>query len=300
MQGVTVMDRVNRVGVACGVMAALIWGGFPVVVREGFASTGDLAPGAVVMMRFWVAGLVMLPFFLRGRDCKGLSLLTITVLVAGVGFPYLYVVALGLSMASVAVFAIVCPGTMIISTLILGTLVLGDRPSRVRLTGIALILAGIVLLGLEDIRQASGVLPYILFVGGGILWSLYTVILKHRGIDPFHATVVVSVVSAVVFVPVYALVQWEALRQVPWQALAIQGGYQGIMLSVVALVLYSVAVRNLGAGRGSVFASLVPCSATVLGVVVLGEVPDVFALGGLGLVTCGMLLALRQRTGQAA
>lgn len=60
----------------------------------------------------------------------------------------------------------------------------------------------------------------------------------------------------------------------------------------IALLLYSKAVAVLGAAKGAIFGALVPTFALLLAIPIPNEIPTMFRLLGLVLVTLGMLLAL--------
>ncbi|WKB53257.1 DMT family transporter [Eleftheria terrae] len=279
-------------GVIYGLLSALIWGAFPVVTRLGVARTA-LDGFDVTALRFGVSGLVLLPYLMRaGRG--GVSWSALALMVVGIGAPYMLVVALGLARAPVEHFAVITPGSMILFSVLLSARVLHTRLGGRALGGVALILLGVLLIGLQGLRGAgSGSIGvHAAFLLGGLMWAVYTVTSKACGVQPFHATALVSVASMVLYLPPYLLLRGPALLQAPLHDVLVQGVYQGVLVSIVALFFYSQAVYHLGPARGALFAALVPGMATMLAAFLLGEWPAPFAVLGLAVVTGGMLLSL--------
>jgi drug/metabolite transporter (DMT)-like permease len=82
------------------------------------------------------------------------------------------------------------------------------------------------------------------------------------------------------------------LAAAPWREVAIQAVFQGVLSAVVALLLYTSAVKMLGAARGAVFAALVPSFSLLIAIPLLHERPTELQVLGVLLVTAGMLFAL--------
>ena len=73
-----------------------------------------------------------------------------------------------------------------------------------------------------------------------------------------------------------------------------QGIGQGIVTAVLGLWLYTVAVQNLGASRGSLFGALVPVFAMLGGLIFLFEVPTTFEILGVCMTTLGIVFSIRR------
>ncbi|WP_298957065.1 DMT family transporter [uncultured Methylobacterium sp.] len=282
------MDR-RLAGIGCGLLAALIWGGFPVMTRLGVARSA-LDAYDVTFLRFAVSGLLLLPVLLR-RGLGGLGAGPVALMVAGIGAPYMLVIAAGLTRAPVGLFAALTPGSMIAFSAMLSALAVGEPSSRRRRAGILLILAGIVVTGSADLG-GSGSSAVALFLLGGLLWAVYTVTTRVFAVEPLRATAIVSVVSAALYAPPYLAVRGGALLAMPLAEVAAQAVYQGVLVSVVALYFYSKGVALLGPTVGASFAALVPVLAVLEGSLLLGEAPPAASLAGLVVVTLGMATIL--------
>lgn len=278
-------------GIACGLSAAFIWGAFPVMTRLGLTRS-ELDGADITFIRFAVSGLVLAPYLLLS-GVGGVGIVPIALMVVGIGAPYMLVVAAGLAQAPVEHFAVVTPTSMIVFATLAAAVVGGRSPSLRASAGIGLIVAGIAVVGWEQLASARvPVESWALFLAGGLMWAMYTVVSKRYAASPFHATALVSVFSMLLFSPYYLATAGLRLMEVPLDVLIAQAVYQGILVSIVALFFFSKSVQLLGAPSGSTFAALVPASAIMLAALLLGEVPAAAAWLGLSVVTIGMITTL--------
>ena len=286
------------IGVVSGLVAAIIWGGWPVISQLSVGNAA-LSVGDLVALRFGVAGLVLLPLVLR-KGLGTLSPLKALALTCGAGAPYALLAIGGLHFAPASHAGVVIPGTMLLVSTIGGALLLADRPTPVRLIGLAVICAGVLMIGWDGLHPSGAVLAYgptvwmgdILFMAAGFAWACYTLGARAWRAEPLHATAVIAVISMAVYLPVYALFMDSHLLTAPLGEVVFQGLYQGMGSAVLALIFYTAAVARLGAARGAVFAALVPGATALLAIPVLGEVPGPLPLAGVVLVTLGMVAAL--------
>ncbi|MGO4714266.1 DMT family transporter [Bradyrhizobium sp. 2TAF24] len=276
-------------GAGFGLLAALIWGGFPVVTRLGVAHS-TLDSYDVTFIRFAVSGTVLLPVLLH-RGFGGLKALPIVLLIVGIGAPYILAVAAGLSLAAVGFFALT-PGSMIALTAILSRIVMKERLSPMQITGIATVLLGMALAGSNALSGSGGWAAVALFLLGGLLWAIYNITARRWAIDALLATAIVSVGSAVIYCPIYLATRGLGLLHAPLGAIVLQAVYQGVMVSILGLYFFSRAVTILGPAVGATFAALVPVLATIEAALLLGEQPHPLALLGILIVTIGMAISL--------
>ena len=85
----------------------------------------------------------------------------------------------------------------------------------------------------------------------------------------------------------------STLNQAPAAEIAMQAIYQGVLVVFVAMMLYTFAVRRLGAQTVALLMAIVPGLAAMAAVPVLGEPLSMLTLAGLGAVTTGALLGAR-------
>lgn len=256
----------------------------------------------VTFLRFGVSGLILLPFLLF-IGLKGARWKEITLMVVGIGAPYMLVVSHGLTYAPVERFAVVTPGSMIIFSVVFSAYLLRFRLTRYELYGIAAIIVGVGLIGYKSLGSAMGgeyAYTILVFLLGGLLWAIYTVSTKAFSVDSMRATAIVSVFSAIFYSPIYFLIKGSSLLHAPLHDVVVQGVYQGFLVSIVALFFYSKAIAYLGPAIGSTFAALVPGAAVILAALLLGEWPTSLSIAGLSVVTVGMILCLFGRPSGAA
>ena len=281
-------------GLACGLTAALIWGAWPVISRLGVQQT--LTAYDITALRFGVAGVILLPIVWR-KGAAGLGWGRACVLACGAGVPYALTMVVGLSFAPAAHAGVIGPSSMLVFSTLGAWLALGDRPTAARLTGLAVVLCGVALIGQGSSEGGNGDewIGHGLFVAGGLCWATYTVASRAWSVDPFHATALVAVLSMAAYLPAYLALGGASLLAAPVAEIALQAVVQGVLAAVLALVFYTRAVAILGAGRGAVFSALVPPIAVLLAAPVLGETPGWPELLGAAAVTAGMIRVLSAR-----
>jgi drug/metabolite transporter (DMT)-like permease len=283
-------------GFAWGLLTVLIWAGWMVATRLGVTTT--LSVYDLTALRFGAAGLVLLPVVLRrGLALDRLGPGGLALLVAGAGAPYAVVAGFGFAFAPVHDAALI-PGTMPVFVALLSAALFGERIAPRRGAGLALVLVGVgVLVGasLWQARAPAQWLGYGFFLLAAFLWACFTLVVQRARLDPVHATGIVAVGSAVLFLPIYVLFLDTRIPEAPATDVLVQAVYQGLLTSIVALVAYGRVVRLLGPTRGAAIASLVPVAATLLAVPVLGEWPSVRDMGGVVLISLGVALATGAR-----
>jgi drug/metabolite transporter (DMT)-like permease len=92
--------------------------------------------------------------------------------------------------------------------------------------------------------------------------------------------------------PVYATLPGQRLFEAGWGTLLFQGVYQGLLATLASLVLFTRAVRALGAARTAIATSVTPTLATLLAIPLAGELPSAANLAGLALATAGMVVGV--------
>ena len=278
---------------AAAVAAMLIYGGQFVVSRWSMQRTLSLWDLAAV--RFTVAGLLCLPLALRRGS--GVSWGRLLVLAAAVGAPYTLLLFAGLSLAPAAHGAVIITGgTPVLSALVTWAW-LGERPRAALVAGSVAIVAGLVLVSAPGLHAGGGSrlwLGDLFFLAAGVLWAVYTVCARRWHADPLRVTASVWAL-ALLNVPLYAAVAGDRLLQAPRGEVLFQAVYQGIGVAILALALYSWAIRVLGAPVAALFMPLTPVFGVLLAVPILGEVPSaVQVLGMLGVIA-GMVVASARR-----
>jgi drug/metabolite transporter (DMT)-like permease len=274
------------------VFTVLLWASWQIATR--FGVTRSMSVFDLVAIRFAVAALVMLPIvFKQGFAIRRLGLGTVLVLAATAGAPYVLVAAGGLSLAPAGQGGALIPGVLPLWVALLGMLFLRERPSRPRSVGLALIFCGAAaIVGIEGIGQSSSQLfGQVLLLSSSAMYAVYSLTNKRAGLTSLHATAIVSVISAVVYLPIYALFLHPTLAEASTQSILFQAIYQGAIVSLLALIGWNRSLALLGPTRLAPFASLVPVLTLIAAIPILGEIPTPIEWAGTFLISLGVPLA---------
>jgi drug/metabolite transporter (DMT)-like permease len=278
-------------GALFGLAAVAIWAGWSAMTR--LAVTTGLDAWDIPALRFGVAGLVLSPIVLRrGLALDRLGWLGLGGLIVGTGAPYVLVVAVGLRFAPAYDAGALNPGCMPLFVAVIAAIVLREKPSTAQNLGLSMILSGaLIIVGWHHTGWSiSHSFGDVLFLVASFLTACYTVIMRQSKLDPIHVAALVSTGSLVIYAPVYVVLCGLHLAGMPLADLTVQVIFQGIVVTIVSLVLYGRAVLILGASGGSAFGALVPALSAVLAIPLLGEWPTATAWGGIILISAGVYL----------
>jgi drug/metabolite transporter (DMT)-like permease len=279
-------------GAALGVAAVSIWAGWSAVTR--LAVTTRLDVWDVPALRFGVAGLFLLPVLARkGLALDRLGWLGLGGLIVGTGAPYALLVAVGLRFAPAYDAGALNPGCMPLFVAPIAAAVLGERPATSQKIGLLLILLGalIIIAWHGTAWNMSRSFGDLLFLIASFLTACYTIIMRRSKLEPIHVAALVSVGSFLIYVPLYFEIRGLHLVQVPLADLTVQIIFQGVVVTIVSLVLYGRAVLILGASGGSAFGALVPALSALFAIPLLGELPTRSGWAGIVLISAGVYLA---------
>jgi len=283
----------SRAGLIAAFFALCIWTGFILVSRYG--GKGVLTGWDVTALRFGVGSLIAL-FFLPRVTLPPYKVILLFSMFGGIG--YSVVVYAGFRMAPAAHAAVLLPGALPFSTAVIAWLWLRHKPSPSQRIALLLVFIGIALTAADTLLHGAHLtgmqmLGDLLFLCGSVLWAVFTLLLRRYPVPPLTAAVSTTLGSAILYLPVWWFFLPSTLGQAPVAEIAIQAGYQGILVVFVAMLLYTYAVRSLGAQTVTLLMAIVPGLAAVAAVPVLGEPLSMFTLAGLAAVTMGALLAAR-------
>ena len=281
-----------RLAILAMVGAVLIYGvTFP---ASRYATLHGLTPHDLTALRFGVAGVLLLPVFLRAgwRDCAGLGWGRGLLLACMSGVPMVLLMNTGLKYAPAAHGASLQPGTVTVIGAIGSILLFGVVPTRVVLIGIATTIVGLACIGLAGTTSGMPdvVLGDSLFIVAGSLWGLYPLMLQRWGVPPLVGTSVVAVLS-LAYLPFYAAFASPQLLEAAPGLVLFQALLQGVLNIVVALWLWGTAVRVLGAAVAQRFPPLIPVVGTLSAVPILGEWPGRLQMIRFALIVSGLTLA---------
>ncbi|GJD99114.1 DMT family transporter [Methylobacterium isbiliense] len=278
-------------GVAWALLAVTIWGGWFVVTRRAVGAGGVLGPADLVALRFGIGGIVLAPVLLRLGHLTPAQRIDAVWLIVGQGAPFALLISTGLRFVQAGHGAALTPGTMPLLAALFGMVFLRDRPGRVALAGLVLILAGAVTLA-GAFQNAEELFGYAMFLSAATLWAIGTVRMRRSTLRPIEATALICCASFVLYLPPYFALGLSKLAEAPAAELVLQLVYQGVLASVVALIAFNRSLALIGR-RTPAFTALVPVIATLLAIPVLGEIPSLPTALAVAAIACGVLLTTR-------
>jgi drug/metabolite transporter (DMT)-like permease len=283
---------------AAGLAAATIWGATLAMTRLGVAPGGELGAQDMVLLRFAVPALLLLPVAWRALPhlrCRQWAALA--VMLVGGGAPFLLLVGFALRDAGAAEAGALLPGTLplwVTAASVLGGMARPARLPSSQVTGLGLMaLAVLVVAGPASFGDGAGDGTLLLLMAGW-LSAAYTIALRHAGLGALQATALVSLGSVLCFLPFYALAEEPGLARAAWDEIALHLAWQGGLSGLAAPIAFAAAVARLGVARAAAFAALSPVAAALFGLLLCGEWPDGLATLGLASATLGVVLANRQ------
>jgi len=275
-----------------GGAAASIWASWSAVTR--LAVTTNLDAWDIAALRFGVAGLLLSPVLVRrGLARNRLGWVGLAVIIAGLGAPYALVAAGGLRFAPASDQGALNPGCMPLFVALIAALVLGEKFSTTRKSGLSLILAGALIIVGSHVSSWSTSRTFgdALFMFAAFLSACFTILMRQARLDPLHAAALVSTGSLVIYLPLYVALYGTRLAQLPLADITVQAVFQGIVVTIVSLLLYGRTVAILGASRGAAFGALVPALSALFAIPLLGEWPNETDWLGIVLISAGVYLA---------
>lgn len=259
------------------ILVSLIGGSNFLAIK--FAVT-EIPPVFASAMRFTIAGLILIPF-LKIQPGRMRPLLFTALNMGAFNFILIY---MGFARAGdVSTVAIVSQAVVPFST-ILAVVLLKEHVGVWRVSGIAISLAGILVLGFDP-RVFEYVDAVLLILAGVAAFSYGTIQMRQLGNVPamaFMAWLSLIAASAQMLVSfILESGQIEALMSASPKAL---GGllYTGAISTVVAHATFYYILQRNPVSRVMPFTVLAPVFAVILSIMVLGEVmSDRMVIGGL-------------------
>jgi drug/metabolite transporter (DMT)-like permease len=279
-----------RAGYASILCAIFIWAGWMLTTR--FLATGALNAYDISALRFLAAGACLVPVaWQRGLRIGPYGWWGSLALCFFLGPTYTIVCATGMKFAPASHAAAIVNGFMVLTSTLLGVYWLNEPFSLKKKCGIAILLAG---MGCVAWAKTGGTASFghLFFAVGGAMWAGYGISLRRWKVSSWHATAVTSVLSALLYLPIYFFFLPKQVGSAPWSLLLFHSFYQGLMTAVLALFLYGKAVHTLGASTAAAFVPLVPVLTLLLGIPFLGEIPGALEITGVAMVFLGLLVVV--------
>lgn len=289
------MPHTSALDLRSGYLNALgvivIWSSF--IIFSRMSGTSSLTAYDMIGLRYMAALTVIIPLWLHYRTALFEWRKLVLALIGAIGFTLFAFNGFRHAPANHA--AMLLQGALPFSVAIIAYILSGEKPSRQRLWGLALIAVGIGAMAVGSFHAStSTLLGDGLLAGAGLCWATYTVLLRRWHYKPMDATIAVTLLAAIMYLPFYIAFLPKNLAASPWQELVAYGAFQGILVAIIQMIFYTRAVYYLGPTRFSMLASIVPVLASLGAVPILGEPLTIYIIIGLLFACAGAWVGNRR------
>ncbi len=279
--------------VITAIVTVSIWASFLLGTR--YAVSGSFSVPEVLILRLVPAAIGMIPLMLRlGVWPHGLSWFGAAMIMVGASALFPFLISMGLYYAPASDAGALAPGMLPFWTALAAYVMTGEVPGRRARIGLVLILAGAMMIGLWQIllgAHSGAWRGYLLFFAGSSLWSVYSVIYRRSHISPLHGLVIGLFWGAVLATPALLLTGDVSFAAASLSDIAVMIFLQSFVIAIMAMLLFSFAVKQLGAPQTAAFGALTPVLAMLGGWFFLGEDITTVKAVGVGFVAAGVILA---------
>lgn len=284
------------VGTLCGVGAAFGWAAGFATAKHGI--TIGFTPADLAFHRFFWSGLLLMPLALRAGVVKlgGIGWWRSLGLTLVAGPPQSLMAYTGFILVPLGHGTTIQPACAALSGLILATVVLREHPSMTRILGGLVIIAGLIVFGVESLATigSHGVGGDLLFAAAGVFWAVFGTLLQSWRVPGMPATFAVGAMSIFAFLPLFFIFSgFDNMIRMGFAENLLQALVQGIMAGAGPIFLFARSVMLLGGGRAATFPALVPGFALVIGYVALGIVPSLAQIVGMAIVVVGFRFVVK-------
>lgn len=274
-------------------LTVIVWSAWPAFTR--LAVTESVTPPDIVLLRYGIGGLILLPVLLRLAGTmprhawlEGLWFALLQ------GAPLAMLTTQGLALAPAGHLTL-STGLMPLFTSLLCFYFLDEAISRLRKFGLALITLGALAIGGVSLTSIHP--NYwkgdILFVCAGMMGSVYLLRMRRSGLSALQGAALLSVYSMLIYTPLFLWLWWDSskLTQIPVSDLVFQGFYQGVLMGALTIFSLGRSAMLLGAPAAAMSLALLPVASFLLAFFILGEVPSLFEMLGAVAISLGAFLA---------
>ncbi|KGJ97390.1 DMT family transporter [Colwellia psychrerythraea] len=288
------MQQLQRQGYLLALAAVIIWSGFILVSRMGGIS--ELYSYDVIAIRYITCAFLVLPFWWFKYRFKLFQPKLIMLSIIG-GFAYALFVFKGFELTPASQAAVILPGLMPVLIIVLSVFINKQSHPMTKWLGTAVITLGVGILFLQEFSsQGQLSLGHLTMAAAALCWALFTVLLNRWEISPWQATVSLSVITFLLYMPIYLVFLPKNVSMSLWQDILLQSVYQGVLAATIQLLLYTKAVQLIGAaGMGSMMA-IVPILAGISALFFFDEPLKPALVVAMVLVSFGVWLANTTRS----
>ncbi len=283
------MNQETKLGLLCACGAVLIWSGFILVSRQGGISA--LLAYDVIAIRYLTCALLVLPVWATWQRFNLLEpRFVVSALIGGLAYALFAFHGFELSPASHA--AVLLPGALPLVITFLSAVLFRETYTKLKWLGVVIITSGMGILfwHVQEDGQTGSSGHLYLFLAA-CCWGMFTLLLNRWQISPWQATISLALVTSIVYLPIYWLYLPKQISEASLNDIMLQAFYQGLMATIIQMLLYVHAVRTIGAASMGSLMACVPIIAGFGAVAVFSEPLSIQLVIALLLVSMGITLA---------
>ncbi len=254
----------------------------------------DLQSGDIVALRYLVSSLILAPLWFRYRFNLFNQKLVALSLTGGLA--YSLTVYKGFELVPGSHAAILLPGLLPLLMTFLAVVINKEVCNTARTIGLLVISTGMALLLLQSETITTANLEgYLWIAAAAFCWSVFSVLLRRWNISAWQATVSLSFFTCMFYLPYHLFTltsrEFAVAGSSLWPQLLLQGFYQGVLASIVQMLLFVKAVEKIGAANMGAMMGLVPVMAGTASIFIFSEPVTLILVFGLLLVSTGTVIS---------
>ncbi|WP_439327789.1 DMT family transporter [Lonepinella sp. BR2357] len=280
------------------ILPPLFWAGNFAVGR---AVRADIPPYTLSFGRWVIALIVLLPFILKTMQqdwvqyCQYWRRIIIVSVLGVAAFNSLVYKGLHSTTTTNAILLNSCIPVLI---MLIGVLFYRQKIKLSQAIGLVISLSGVLVIVLQGQWANFIALSFntgdIIVFTAMICWAIYTLLMKDipTSIDRKGLMGVQIMIAVLSLFPLFLWEQLQGEQTMVWRSSTLLGlAYVGIFPSVIAYILYSMAIQKVGPVISGLSIHLMPVFGVLLSVSLLGESLHLYHLCGIGLIALGLVLS---------
>jgi len=227
-------------GLLAGLMMVMIWSGWIIISKWGLSRA--LTVWDVTGVRFVTAGVVVLVYALLSKtSIKALFTAQIIICSLCCGTFYVCASLIGLLMSDAANTGVIINGSLPIMCAAIVFVWKKVRLNNAQYVGVFLILVANVLLFTSTGGATVSALLWLLIAAFAI--AFYSVSMRVWGLNLKTVMIAVPLINALFFTPIWYFLP-SNISSAPFDEIVLQGIYQGIVVSIIALFCMTYSINN--------------------------------------------------------
>lgn len=257
-------------GYVLAIITMLIWGGFSLLSR--LSMHWGIVVWDILALRFALASLIIAPFLIHRRHWRFLFTRQSALLAFFGGVCYCVTVYSAYYLAPVAHGIILLNGLFPIITALFAWLILKQRFDEHTKISIGIISTVFVIMFVIMLLQGEKLgFGDALFVLSALFFAGFSTLLKIFKFSALEVMASLSIWSAIMYLPFYALFATPQFYHVTPIHLATQAIFHALFVVVIATLTYARAIEKLGLITAGTIANIAPFLAAVVAVPLLHE-----------------------------